>query len=410
MPPTRPFLTGAASGRRIRPIAAAVALLLTGAGCTSLSAPFHRTPPQPGQTRLGSPLVTWPARTVGNYLIVEAKWDRAGPYRFLVDTGSSVTLVSPAIAKRFAAGDADPNARPVRVKSAAGSIAELPAATLRRLEIGEARFEAVPVVVYDCAPLSAHLGVRIDGVLGFPLFRQTLLTLDYPRSRVLLQPADSAAALPGTIVPLDDSSKTPLIRVRLGDRRIVALVDSGSDASLSLNPVGLSPRFLSGPRLGATVATLTGDRTPEVGRLAEELEIGDFKLARPIADLTDELSAIGGGILRNFAVTFDQAHDRMSFQRDLRAPILSPARRGTGASFTKTPAYWRVAGVVAESPAEAAGVQPGDLVTRINGEPIAKWDLTRFDQLVATADEIAFTFLNGASENEKRVRVFELVP
>jgi hypothetical protein len=175
--------------------------------------------------------------------------------------------------------------------------------------------------------------VKIDGVLGFPIFRQTLLTLDYPRSRVLLQPADSAALLPGTIVPLDDSSKTPLIRVRLGDRRIVALVDSGSDASLSLNPVGLSPRFAHGPRPGATVATLTGDRSPEVGRLAEELGVADFTLARPIVDLTDELSAIGGEILRNFTVTFDQTHDRMSFQRDSHAPILAPSAPGHRSEF-----------------------------------------------------------------------------
>ena len=35
----------------------------------------------------------------------------------------------------------------------------------------------VDVLIYDCEPLSAHLGVRIDGVLGFPLFRETLLTL-----------------------------------------------------------------------------------------------------------------------------------------------------------------------------------------------------------------------------------------
>jgi C-terminal processing protease CtpA/Prc len=65
---------------------------------------------------------------------------------------------------------------------------------------------------------------------------------------------------------------------------------------------------------------------------------------------------------------------------------------------------------VAESPAEVAGVQAGELVTRINGEPIGKWDLTRFDQLVATADAITFTFLNGARETEKRVPIFDLVP
>jgi C-terminal processing protease CtpA/Prc len=87
-----------------------------------------------------------------------------------------------------------------------------------------------------------------------------------------------------------------------------------------------------------------------------------------------------------------------------------PPWRSAGVSFSKTPAYWRVAGVIAKSPAEAEGVQPGDLVTRINGEAVAKWDLKRYEQLVASANEITFTFLNGNNESEKRVRVFELVP
>jgi membrane-associated protease RseP (regulator of RpoE activity) len=65
---------------------------------------------------------------------------------------------------------------------------------------------------------------------------------------------------------------------------------------------------------------------------------------------------------------------------------------------------------VPKSPAEAAGVQLGDLVTQINGEPVAKWELRRYEQLVATASEIVFAFLHGTVETEKRVRVFELVP
>lgn len=386
---------------------ACTALLL--GGCSTLPAPFHRAPPRPGQTTLRSPLVVVPAQTLDNYLIVETRWDRFGPYHFLVDTGSSVTLVTPVLAKRYpAAGAPAPDAPRIRVKSAEGDITELAPATLRRLELGDARFDDVPVLIYDCAALSAYLGVKIDGVLGFPLFRETRLTLDYPHSRVVLQPANTTAPVPGTTLPLDDANKTPLIHVRLGDRSFVALIDSGSDAPLSLNPVGLEPRFSSGPRPGATVGTLTGDRPQQIARLAETLVIGDFTFSRPIVELTDELSAVGGEVLRNFSVTFDQLNNRVTFQRDTHDPILAPSHRSAGVSFNKTPAYWRIAGVVPGSPAAAAGVQPGDLVTRLNGEPITKWNLTRYEQLVAIADDITFAFLNGTSETEKRIRVIEL--
>jgi hypothetical protein len=360
---------------------------------------------------MASPLVILPAESIGNYLLIKAKWDRSGPYHFLVDTGSSVTLVTPALARRYPGWDMpSPATTRVRVTGPDGTITELPRGSLRRLELGDARFDDVDVLIYDCAPLSAHLGVRIDGVLGFPLFRETLLTLDYPGSRVVLQNARNSPLVPGTIVAFDDARKTPLITVRLGDRSLVALIDSGSDAIFSLNPVGVAPRFAYGPSLGATVGTIGGDRTQRIGRLGETLAIGDHAFYQPIVDLTDELSAIGGGMLKHFTVSFDQLHDRVTFYRESREPIVTPPRRSAGVSFSKTPAYWRVAGVVPKSPAETAGVQQGDLVIRINGESVARWDLRRYEQLVASAASIVFTFLNGDAESEKQVSVFELVP
>ena len=63
----------------------AAAWLLTGTGCLS----FKREAPRPGLTTFGTPLVVLPAATLGNYLVIEAKWDRYGPYRFLIDTFTS---------------------------------------------------------------------------------------------------------------------------------------------------------------------------------------------------------------------------------------------------------------------------------------------------------------------------------
>ncbi len=399
--------------RRVRRPSSVLCLLssvlcLLTAGCFS----FLHEAPRPGRTTLGSPLIVLPAQNLGDYLVIEVKWDRYGPYRFLVDTGSSVTLVSPDLAKRYGVKDAPAplNARLMHVESAEGGTVLLPATTLRRLELGDARFDDVPALVYDCAPLSAHLGVKIDGLLGFPLFRETLLTLDYPRSRVLLNPADSAPLLPGVTIPFNNGSKTPLIPIRLHDTTFIALIDSGSDAPLSLNPVGLQPVYAVGPRPGPTVGTLSGDHAALVGRLADTLTIGSYALPRPLVQVTDELSSIGGEVLRNFTVTFDQERNQVTFYRETPDPVAFEPLRSTGLSFSKAAAYWRVVGVVPDSPAAAAHVQPGDLVTRINGEPVAQWDLRRFDQLVAASRTITFAFLVGTQESSKTLGVFELVP
>jgi len=392
--------------KRLAIALAALAGLLA-AGCSIV----QRTAPKPGVTRVGSRPVTLPGHLIGNVLVIEDKWDKFGPYHFVVDTGSSVTLVSPEIAGRYASEEPRPIDEPqVRVRSAGGGYALLDAVTLKRLQLGGARFEYVPALVYDCGDVSAQFGVKIDGILGFPLFRNAVLTLDYPNERVVLRADIPEDGLPGEAILFNNADKTPLIPIRLGDREFAALIDSGSASAIDINPAGLAPKFSYGPVDGPMVSTLAGDRPSRVGRLAGVVRIGSYDVPQPVAELTDELTSLGGGILSHFTVTFDQRHNEVFFQRDLSVALKIPALRGTGISFRKTPAYWKVAGVVPGSPAASAGVAPGDLVSRINGEPVAGWDPARYDQFVAAAARIDFTFIDGARESAKTVGVVDLVP
>jgi hypothetical protein len=390
-------------------VALALALIagLSTTGCFTV----RRTPPKPGATYVGSKPVTLPAQLIRNVLVVGSKWDKYGPYHFVIDTGSSVTLISPELAARYSAGNLAPPGEPqVRVRSADGATVLLDPVTLSRIQLGSVRFEQVPALAYDCSDLSAQFGLKIDGVLGFPLFRKTLLTLDYPHERIVLRSRIPDEGLPGEAILFTNPDKTPLIAVRLGNHDLAALIDSGSGQPMGINPAGISPKFLSGPVEGPVVATLAGDRVSNVGRIDGVVRIGSFDIPNPVAEVTDELSSIGGGVLSHFVVTFDQEHDEAFFQADSAADIAIPPLRGTGMSFRKTPAYWKVVGVIAGSPAAQAGVTPGDLVSRINGEPVASWDPGRFERLTAKAEALDVTFIQGTSEAAKRIQVVDIVP
>jgi len=377
-------------------------LWLLPAGCTTFRRPPRKTSVEAAQSVL-------PASLVSNFLVIETPGDKHGPYHYIIDTGSSATLLTPDLVKRFG-GRPRTNQAAVRVLGANGEVKLLTPVTLKRLDLGSTRFEGVQALVHDLDDLSNHLGVRIDGVLGFPLFRETILTLDYLHLRVTITPSGVLMAMPGVTIPFNNEQNTPLIPIQLGAESFIALVDSGSDAALSLNTVGLHPTFKFGPKPGALVATLAGDRLRMTGRLAQPLTIGAYVIDDPIVDVTDELSSIGGGLLRNFAVTFDQKRNQVTLFRPTFDTIKIAPMRSTGLSFTKTAAYWRVAAVVTGSAAEMLGVQTGDLCSRINDEPVSAWPFPRYAELIHTAPRITYAFINGNEEQQVTLPVYELVP
>ncbi|MDF9833853.1 hypothetical protein M2103_002086 [Ereboglobus sp. PH5-5] len=391
-----------------------VALMVVfSAGCSSVQRHllhFYKRESRPGHTRLAEPVTTIPARIEANYFIVEAKWDKHGPWRFIVDTGSSVTLLSPDYVKRYPAEKKDgASARSINVRTASGRVQKLPPANVRIIKLGDAMFSNVPVLIYDCAELSAHFGMRIDGIIGFPLFRDTVFSLDYPQSRLIISRRSAVRSVPGVTVKFNNEIRAPIIPVSVGGETFSALIDSGSDGALVLNPLGLSPEFSQPPRTGATIGTILGDRVQEIGRLSTPLRIGECKVEQPIVDITDQLSAIGGEILKNYCLVFDSKLGTVTFQRSTDAPLEMGSQRSAGLSFAKTPAYWRVLSVVPGSPAEDAGVQAGDIVARINGEHVSAWQLQRYDKLVRESGEITYTFVRGQREEPMVIPVFDLV-
>jgi len=368
-------------------------------------------------TMLQTKPASLPARVLSNFFLVEAKQVDGKSYRFMIDTGSSATLVSPRVAAalRQKPKKGQP-AGTVTIHSADGRDVALEAVTLRQLQLGDAGFEQVPVAIYDFTDLSDHLGLTIDGILGFPLFRDKLLTLDYPGARLGLEP--SPLIVPSVVRPaprtstltFDNDQTTPLIPVQMGNESFFVLIDTGNDGGLSLNPAGLHPQFASGPRPGKLAASLAGDRTELVGRLSQNVLVGSHVIVQPVVNLTDQLSSLGGELLRHFILTFDQHHHRLTLVRDADGPVEMPARHDTGLSFRRYPAYWRVLAIVPGTPAAESTVQAGDLCVRVNGEPVAKWDIERYMALLRTAAKVTYTFIVGPKEQDVEVPVFNLVP
>ena len=111
--------------------------------------------------------------------IVSVLLNGAQPARFLLDTGSSVTLLSPRIAAKLPGGL--PSTDPVELQTITG-LTTGPSARLGSLAIGDTVLRDVPVVLHDPGP-------GIDGILGNTVLSRYRLTLDADRKLLPLASA-----------------------------------------------------------------------------------------------------------------------------------------------------------------------------------------------------------------------------
>lgn len=102
--------------------------------------------------------------------------------RFLVDTGSSVTVLAPVVADELGLSEGEPDSS-VELQTLAG-LTRGPVRILASLRVGGAEAQNLPVVVHDPGP-------AVDGILGNTFLTRYLVTLDADRRLLRLRQLDA---------------------------------------------------------------------------------------------------------------------------------------------------------------------------------------------------------------------------
>ncbi len=219
-----------------------------------------------------------------------------GPYRFLLDTGSTHTVVTAALAD---AVDARLVAR-TEMRSAAGTLACLVVA-LPPLAVGDAVSEGLTATALPLQAAGA-LGRDVDGVLGQDFLARFAFTIDYRRSRIVWHAADfvpSGVRLalipaqgrwmielpqpgpPRTTSRLVESIADP--RARPGPLRTLRLVpDSGADTLVLFGEARARSLRAEWGAGTAELGSLTGVRAVRTATV-DGLRVGDAILDRQLA-------------------------------------------------------------------------------------------------------------------------------
>lgn len=122
------------------------------------------------------------ASPVKPLVLVGAFVDGKGPYTFAVDTGASMTSVSPELASALGI-----EARENVSMTGAGGMLQAAVGRVASLAVGAASLENLSVVVSDFLEMIGHaVGGRLDGVVGYNFLRRFRVTIDYPNSMLWL--------------------------------------------------------------------------------------------------------------------------------------------------------------------------------------------------------------------------------
>ena len=241
--------------------------------------------------------------------LVQVRIDGQGRFFFAVDTGTNCeAIVSPRVTRRL--GLSAVGRKSITDLGGHGTRA-LDAVGLETLSLAGADFHAVRAVVADLPDGDSVF----DGILGFRLFQNKLLTLDFPRHRLILGEGTLAGASVEHVVAMRMPSGTPLVEIGIAGTEIEAGIDTGG-LGLSI-PAAMAGKF----RFATGIETVAFGRT-QVSSFAlrgavldGDVELAGFRFQEPWLELNPVFGIpnIGSGALRDFVVTFDQRSKLVRF-------------------------------------------------------------------------------------------------
>jgi hypothetical protein len=253
------------------------------------------------QIRAGSRRVKLPTDSTAIDLVgspltpsIEVFVNGHGPYRFLIDLGSNVTILRKNV-----------------VQAARGrTLARRPRndiVAIDSLRVGTALFEMVVGGAYDT--------LDVDGVLGYNILRALSFTLDYPARRFSLHRRRLGVPDNRTVLPYEVVGRMPFIRVSFGKDSLLANLDTGASEWFTLPPaLRDSIRWSESPAPGPLVSNnQAGSTTVLIGRSLDSLSVGPLRLSAPPVYVNPDADTawLGSASMRFARWTFDVVNERV---------------------------------------------------------------------------------------------------
>ena len=231
-----------------------------------------------------------------------------GPFRFGLDTGQSTPcLLSPDFARELGLLTVGK----VRPGDASGrSSPPVDWLSIPALSIGEARFEDLRGIVVASA--------RQDGGLGFGLFVEGVLTLDFQRGTFELRRGRLSPDA-ANLLPYSAEYGIPVIGIEIAELAVAAMLDSGANGQYLMLPKQFSEKLpLYGDlKLLGPASTLFNQDTLWGATLNGTLTVGPWEIQDPALSFSELIiePILGRRFMEQYVLTFDTSNHRVQLNQ-----------------------------------------------------------------------------------------------
>ncbi len=347
----------------------------------------------------------------GSWLYVMATTPGNERLRLLVDTGSSISVLTKEAASRARADLRWPHGVARGKPHEDGA---RPVAQLRSVRLGLLAFDEVPCIVATGSEGLVCHDMGVDGILGMSALARCAVELDFGTPAVAIWPfggvTNEAASRAGFEVtgtaPLavdTTRSRTFVTGTINGKRHVRLLLDTGSQST------EVTADLVRALRLRTEQ---TGTLTRGFGTLqhvnsarVRSMDVGTVSLGAPLVDYPSDRrpsncdGLLGIDAISHYRVIVDAPAGHLLFAKALRAV---PKRIGMHLDFTKGP-DWLVTAIDAGSPAAQAGIVRGERLISINGVPTRGLPTYRYREILEqSAGHDALCVLANHSTHRRR--------
>lgn len=350
--------------------------------------------------------VTVPFQVHNNLIVVDVILNEKLPLKFIVDTGLRTALLT----DRLYTDMLDVNySRTIPIVGADGNVI-VDAYVVNNVSLGfrglTGKGQTILALGEDFLELKNYMGIDVHGIIGYELFNRYIIEIDYDNFLMTFYEPDAFSPerrFEALDMPIIGSKPYVKASLRQKNNTIVSglfLLDTGASLAVSLDREADEAIYLPEPNVNVNLGRAIGGDLEGYLSRSNAFTIGEMEFKEVLTSYPDageyydllkvegRIGSVGGNIFARSRVVFDYFSQKLyiakgkEYKRKFEYNMSGIEFKAEGNDLRT----FIVKSVLEDSPADRAGILPGDRVISVNGTQARYFNLSQLASLMRSRE------------------------